>query len=404
MEFQDSMDQKPIFMGASFGIKGESRVTVKRDYYEILGLSKNATQEEIKKAYRKLAMQYHPDKVSPDKKKEAENRFKEISEAYAVLSDPNKRSQYDKFGHAGIDGRYTHEDIFRGADFGSIFDDPGFGESIFGDLFDFFGTSSGKKRYVHVRGDDLEYRLDLTLEKAARGTEKKISIYHTVGCRECGGTGRKHGTKMVNCPKCNGSGQIRYSRMQGIFSFTQTCPDCRGTGEIIKSPCNICNGRGKVREKSDLTVKIPPGVDTGISIRVRGKGEAGERGGPPGDLYIVVRLIPHNIFTRKGDNLYMEFPVSFADVALGGEVSVPTIDGNSIKMKVPPGTPSNKVFRLKGKGMPSLNRGGNGDQYVKMLVEVPERLTARQKEILAEFNEIENGKFGRKKGFFGKIF
>ena len=358
-------------------------LAIKRDYYEVLGVNKNATPEEIKQAYRKLAVQCHPDRVPPEKKKEAEEKFKEVSEAYAVLSDPEKRVQYDRFGHAGIDQRYTYEDIFRGVDFGSIFEDLGFGTSIFGDVFsDFFGFGGRRKRGPQ-RGADLEYALTLTLEEASTGAEKNIDLYHTETCSLCRGTGAKPGTGKRSCPECKGRGQVS-SAFGGFFTFSQTCPRCYGAGEITETPCPQCQGRGKVKKSSKISVKIPPGVDTGSAIRVRGKGEAGEMGGPPGDLYIVTRIEKHPILTREGSDLYCEVPISFPVACLGGEVIVPTLDGK-VKLKIPPATPANKIFRLSGKGMPSLHSRARGDEYVRVTIQVPTKLSEKQKELLREF-------------------
>lgn len=383
-------------------MQGE-RDLAKKDYYEVLGINRDASMDEIKRAYRSLALKHHPDGVPPEKKKEAREKFKEISEAYAVLSDPNKRVQYDQFGHAGIDATYTYEDIFRGADFSGfedIFRGFGFGESIFGDLFDFFGTRRGRGKRA-TRGADLEYTQAITLEEADSGTEKEIEILHTVTCSKCEGSGAKPGTGRKICPECQGTGQVSYSR-GGLFSFSfsQTCSRCGGTGEVIETPCQVCNGRGKVKKSSSISLKIPPGVDTGTSIRVRGKGEAGELGGPSGDLYVVIRVKPHKIFRREGDDLYTEVPISFTTACLGGEIEVSTIR-SSVNMRIPPGTPTDKVFRLKGKGMPSLHGGGQGDEYVRVIVQVPTKLTSQEKKLLEEFRRLENE---RSKGIFKKMF
>lgn len=379
------------------------KLTIKRDYYEILGVSKNATSAEIKKAYRNLALQHHPDRVAPEKKKEAEEKFKEISEAYAVLSDTNKRGQYDQFGHAGIDGRYTYEDIFRGADFGSVFEDLGFG-SIFGDFFDFFGTSSRTRRQKRSqRGVDLEYGLNITLEEAMQGCERKINIYHTIICPMCKGSGAGPNSRRRKCSQCHGRGQVGYNR--GFFSFLQTCNQCGGTGEIVEKPCNRCHGRGKVKESSDISFKIPPGVDKGTSIRIKGKGEAGELGGPSGDLYIVIDLKPHSTFGREGDDIYTQIPISFPFAALGGEVEVPVLNGSKVKMKIPPGTPTGKVFRLRERGIPHLHSRGRGDEYVKVVIDVPTKLTPRQRELLEEYAKISSNNISDGAGnLFGKWF
>jgi len=374
-------------------------VTIKRDYYEILGIDRNASPEEIKKAYRTLALQNHPDKVAPDKKKEAEERFKEISEAYAVLSDPEKKATYNQ--------QYTYQDIFRGADFGSIFGGRGFEDILrgfglggtFTDIFgEFFGT---RVRRRPQRGADLEYPLDITLEEAAKGCEKKINVYHTVTCPSCRGSGAKPGTGKRTCPQCQGTGQIRYT--QAFFTFSQTCPQCRGTGEVIEAACGQCHGRGKIKKASKISLKVPSGVDTGTSIRVRGKGEAGELGGPSGDLYVTIRLTPHKIFEREGSDLYCEVPLNFVTATLGGEIKVPTLEGKAT-MKIPPGTQTDRVFRLKGKGVPSLHGHGKGDEYVKVIIQVPARLNEKQKEILREFAKAGGEKLpASKKSILDKI-
>lgn len=376
----------------------------KRDYYEILNVNKNSSADEIKKAYRNLALQFHPDRVSADKKKEAEERFKEISEAYAVLSDTEKRKLYDQYGHAGIDNRYTSEDIFKNADFSGfedIFQQGGFSD-VFGDIFDIFGGGGFRgrtRRSGPTRGSDLEYHLTITLEEAYHGCEKTIEIYHTQTCSVCRGSGAKAGTSKKTCPTCKGAGAVRYSR--GFFSLQQTCSKCGGSGEIVGTPCSECSGRGKVKKQSKITVKIPAGVDTGNTIRVKGKGEAGEKAGPPGDLYIVVRVLQHKIFHREKDDIYVEVPVGIATAALGGEITVPTLDGN-VSMKIPSSTASDKVFRLKGKGIPSVNSSHIGDEYAKVLITPPSNLTTRQKELLKEFAKISGEKIDE--GFFKKIF
>ncbi|MFH0948736.1 MAG: molecular chaperone DnaJ [Elusimicrobiota bacterium] len=376
----------------------------KRDYYEILNVSKNTSADEIKKAYRNLALQFHPDRVPADKKKEAEERFKEISEAYAVLSDTDKRKLYDQYGHAGIDNRYTSEDIFRNADFSGfedLFQQSGFGD-VFGNIFDVLGggMSYGRShRSGPTIGADLEYHLTITLEEAYHGCERMIDIYHTQTCSVCRGSGAKPGTSRKTCPTCKGAGAVRYAR--GFFSMQQTCPKCGGSGEIVGIPCPECSGRGKVKKQSKITVKIPAGVDTGNTIRVKGKGEAGEKGGPSGDLYIVVRVLQHKIFHREKDDIYVEVPVGIATATLGGEISVPTLDGN-VSMKIPSSTASNKMFRLKEKGIPSVNSYRVGDEYAKVLITPPENLTTRQKELLREFAKISGEKVDE--GLFKKIF
>lgn len=379
-------------------------MATKRDYYEILGVDKKSSTEDIKSAYRKLAMQYHPDRnKSPD----AEEKFKEISEAYAVLSDQGKRQQYDQFGHAGIDMRYSQEDIFRGVDFDDLFrgfgmGGGGFGRSRGGSIFDmFFG--GGGRREGPSRGSDLLYELTITLEDAAKGKAVELEVPRTETCDVCKGSGARPGTSPKTCSVCHGSGQM--SRTQntpfGRFMTTTTCGTCRGTGTIIDSPCTSCHGSGTVQRKRKIEVKIPAGVDNGSRLRVSGEGEAGEKGGPPGDLYVEINVRTHNIFTRNDSDLLMEAVISFPQAALGDVIIVPTLDGKA-EMKVPAGTQNGQIFRLKGKGMQSLHMSGRGDQLVKIKVSVPTKLTDRQKEILREFADI-NGEKIRGKSIFEKV-
>jgi molecular chaperone DnaJ len=357
----------------------------KRDYYEILGVSRNATKEEIKDAYRRLALQYHPDRnKSPD----AEEKFKEISEAYAVLSDDEKRRQYDLLGHAGFDQRYTTEDIFRGVDFDSILRDLGFG-----DLFSFFfGGGAGPFEARTRRGEDLVYNLDVTLEEAARGVEKEIEVPRTEKCSVCGGSGASPGTSPRTCPRCNGSGRLRNTRRSGFATFVQVtaCPNCRGSGVVIDTPCRNCHGTGLVKQRRKITIKVPPGIDEGYQLRLRGEGEALPNGGVPGDLYVVVHVAPHKLFIREGDDLYYNLAISYPQAALGAEVSVPTLEG-VVPVKIRPGTQPGEVIRLKGKGMPRFRDYGRGDLLVRVTVEVPETLTAKQRllieQLAKEFNQ-----------------
>ncbi|MCM8779162.1 MAG: molecular chaperone DnaJ [Candidatus Omnitrophica bacterium] len=354
----------------------------KRDYYEILGVKKDASKEEIRSAFRKLAMEYHPDRVPPEKKKEAEEKFKEISEAYAVLSDDQKRAQYDRFGHEGIGARYSYEDIFRGADFTSIFEDLGFGTSIFEELFadfDFFGT--GRRATRRGRGRDLQFDLEISFEEAARGTTKTIVVPRYEICSTCRGEGNKPGTKKVECPRCRGSGQVRVS--QGFFTLTTTCSACQGEGYKIQTPCPTCRGQGREKVERRIEVKIPPGVDTGAHLRLSGEGEVGTSGAR-GDLYVVLYVKPHPLFERQENDIYLELPISFVTACLGGEVDVPTLNGK-VKMKIPPGTQSGKIFRLRGKGFPRLQGAGQGDELVKVVVEVPTELNSEQKKLLRDF-------------------
>ncbi len=345
----------------------------KRDYYEVLGVARNAPEAEIKKAYRRLAMKFHPDRNPGDKT--AETSFKEANEAYEVLCDPQKRSAYDHFGHAGVDPSMGAGG-FHGGAAGAGFAD------IFGDVFgDIFGGGGGRRSQVY-RGADLRYNLELSLEEAVRGTEVRIRVPTWVRCDTCQGTGAKAGTTPVACATCGGHGQVRMQ--QGFFSIQQTCPSCRGAGKVIKQPCPDCNGQGRTRDTKTLSVKVPAGVDEGDQIRLGGEGEAGEHGGPPGDLYVLIKLKPHALFKREQDDLYCEVPVSFVTVALGGDVEVPTLDGRAT-VKVPPETQTDKVFRLRGKGVKNVRSGEIGDLYCKISVETPVNLTKRQRELLEEF-------------------
>jgi len=361
-------------------------MTTKRDYYEILGVQKGASLDEIKKAYRNLALKYHPDRVAPDKKKEAEEKFKEISEAYAVLSDPQKRSQYDQFGHAGIDSHYTYEDIFRGADFSSIFEDLGFGGGIFDDIFEtlgiFGGDFSSRRRAGPRRGRDIEYEIEISFEEAAKGTKKTINIPRYEICDVCDGEGIKPGTKRATCPSCGGRGQIFQSA--GFFSITQTCQKCRGEGYIIKNPCQRCGGTGQVKITKQLEVNIPAGVDTGSRLRIQGEGELGSKGGQRGDLYLYINVKEHPVFERHGYDIICEIPISFALATLGGEIEVPTLNG-SVIMKIPEGTQTGRIFRLQGKGIKRLKGYGQGDQLVRVVIETPTNLNSEQKRLLREF-------------------
>jgi molecular chaperone DnaJ len=346
----------------------------KRDYYEVLGVSRNASDSDLKKAYRRLAMKYHPDR-NPGK--EAEQSFKDAKEAYEVLNDPKKRSAYDQFGHAGVDAS---------AGFGGAGGGGGGGFSdIFGDVFgDIFGggARAGGRR-VH-RGADLRYDLSLTLEEAVAGKEVKIRIPSQVECQFCGGTGAKPGTSAKTCPTCNGAGQVRMQ--QGFFSIQQTCPQCRGAGTIIEEHCSHCRGAGRIREEKTLSVKVPAGVDTGDRIRLAGEGEPGERGGPSGDLYVQVMVEKHPIFTREDNNLFCEVPIGFVTAALGGELQVPTL-GGKVVLKIPAGTQTGKMFRMRGKGVKPVRGGMTGDLICRVLVETPVNLTERQKELLRELDE-----------------
>ncbi len=377
-------------------------MATKRDYYEILGLDKKASADEIKSAYRKLAMQYHPDR---NKAPDAEEKFKEMSEAYAVLEDQTKRQQYDQFGHAGIDQRYSQEDIFRGAapDIEDILKGFGFGGGggRGGGIFDSFFSGGGGRREGPRRGSDMLYELAIEFEEAASGKKVDLEYPRNETCNVCKGSGAKPGTSPKTCTTCRGTGQV--SRAQntpfGRFMTTSTCGTCRGAGNVIDSPCTTCHGSGIVQKKRKLEVKIPSGVDSGSRLRVSGEGEAGHKGGPPGDLYVELNVKPHKIFTRHENDVVMEASISFAQAALGDEIHVPTLDGKA-SMKIPAGTQNGHVFRLRGKGFPSLHGSGKGDELVKVKVEVPTKLNDRQKKLLQEFAEISGEKL-KSKGFFG---
>lgn len=379
-------------------------MSAKRDYYEILGVQKSASLEEIKKAYRELALRYHPDRVPQEQKKEAEEKFKEISEAYAVLSDAQKRALYDQYGHSGIDQRYAYEDIFKGADFNSVFQgmsDFGFGSSLFEEIFsdlgfDIFG-SGGRRGSVRARrGRDLEVSIELTLEEAASGTEKTISLPRYEVCQTCSGSGAKPGSKRLTCPQCKGRGRTVVAN--GFFQMAQTCSRCGGEGSIIQSPCPDCRGEGRTRVTKKIKVKVPAGVDTGSHLRVKGEGEAGQAG--RGDLYVNIEVKPHGVFQRHNNDIETEVNVSLAKAILGGEIEVPTLEGK-VRMKVPPGTQSGSIFRLKDKGIPDVYGHGRGDELVRVAVEIPRHLTAQQRKLIEEFariseNETEKESFAEK--------
>ncbi|WP_303783344.1 molecular chaperone DnaJ [Azovibrio restrictus] len=354
----------------------------KRDFYEILGVNRDASEDEIKKAYRKLAMKYHPDR-NPDSK-EAEEKFKEAKEAYEILSDAQKRAAYDQYGHAGIDPQ---------AGFGGG-GSQGFGgfADAFGGIFDeIFGGRGGGRSNVY-RGADLRYNLEISLEQAAHGTETKIRIPTMEACETCHGSGAKPGTQPITCPTCGGSGQVRLQ--QGFFSIQQTCPKCHGTGRFIPDPCNTCHGAGRVKQHKTLAVKIPAGVDEGDRIRLAGEGEHGVNGGPPGDLYVQIHLKPHPVFTRDHNDLHCEMPISFTTAALGGEIEIPTLDGAAM-IKIPPETQSGRIFRLRGKGIKGVRSHTHGDLLCHVVVETPVNLTERQKELLRELEEISLGNDGK---------
>ena len=356
----------------------------KRDYYEILGVPRNATKEEIKRAYRKLALKYHPDRnKSPD----AAEKFREISEAYAVLSDDEKRAQYDRFGHAGVHSRWTVEDIFGGVDFDDLFRSFGFGSGIggFGSLFDWLlGRTPTPRPTVRERGVDLRYDLEITLKEAALGAEREIVVVREETCPRCQGMGAEPGSGLVACPRCQGSGQLRRVQRStfGQVVHITTCPECGGRGQVPGKPCRECRGRRVISRERRLLVRIPPGVDTGSTLRLRGEG-ASQDGGPPGDLYVVLHVLPDPTFQRMGDDLVVEVPISITQAALGAKIEVPTLTGR-VSLKVPPGTQPDTLLRLRGQGMPRIDGAGRGDQLVRIKVVVPSRLTRRQRELLEQ--------------------
>lgn len=368
----------------------------KRDYYSVLGVNRDATEDDIKKSYRKLAMKYHPDRAPDDKV--AEEKFKEAKEAYEVLSDAKKRAAYDQFGHAGVD---------PSAGFGGGRGPEGFGgfSEAFGDIFgEIFGAQRGARAGGVYRGADLRYNLELGLEDAARGTEAKIRIPALEECGTCHGTGAKPGTHPKPCGTCHGRGEVRVS--QGFFSIQQTCPTCHGSGKVVTDPCSACQGAGRIKKHKTLSVKIPAGVDQDDRIRLAGEGEAGMNGGPPGDLYVVVNLKQHPVFQREGADLHCEMPISFATAALGGEIEIPTLDGHAM-IKVPAETQTGQVFRLRGKGIKQVRGTHHGDLFCHVAVETPVKLTSRQKELLREFEAINEKDPGahnpRAKSFMEKV-
>ncbi|EAX47519.1 chaperone protein DnaJ [Thermosinus carboxydivorans Nor1] len=371
----------------------------KRDYYEVLGVPRTATEEEIKKAFRKLARKYHPD-VNRDNPKEAEEKFKEINEAYEVLSDPERRAQYDQFGHAAFDPG-------QGAGAGGFGGFGGFGAGGFSDIFDmFFGqTGFGARHAGPEKGADLRYDLEIAFEEAAFGVEKEIQVPRTEECPACHGSGAAPGTHPETCPQCRGTGQqqIVQNTPFGRMVNVKTCTRCRGEGKIVRTPCKECQGRGRVRNKRTIKIKIPAGVDSGSRLRVAYEGEAGIRGGPPGDLYVYIFVKPHKLFTREGSDVICEVPISFVQAALGDEIEVPTLDGK-VSLKIPEGTQSGTTFRLKDKGIPHLRGHGRGDQHVRIKVVTPKNLTERQRELLKEFARVSGENINpEQKSFFKKV-
>ncbi len=376
------------------------KLSTKRDYYDILGVGKSADAQEIKKAYRKLAMKYHPDRNPDDK--EAEEKFKEISEAYEVLSDESKRSTYDQFGHDGLNGQGG----FGGGGFGG---GQGFGgfEDIFGDMFgDIFGGGGGyggRQRRGPQRGADIRQGVSISFEESAFGKKTSIKVNRSEECDACGGSGAKPGTSKKTCPTCDGAGQVRSVQRTpfGNIASTRTCSTCNGAGEVIDSPCIKCKGSGKVRKTKTIEVDIPAGIDDGQMIKLSGQGEVGEKGAPRGDLYILVSVKPHDLFTREGNDIYFEMPITFVQAALGDEIEVPTLDGK-VKYTIPEGTQTGTVFRLKDKGIPKLRGNSRGDQYVKVIVEVPTKLNDTQKDLLKQFALECGSNVHEKKRSFGQ--
>ena len=366
----------------------------KRDYYDVLGCDRGADETILKASYRKLAMKWHPDRNQGDG--EAEIRFKEVNEAYEVLKDPQKRAAYDRFGHAAFENGGGGAGPGFGSDFASTFAD------IFDDLF---GGNMGRGRGgagARGRGADLRYNMEITLEEAYEGKTAQIKIPTSITCEACTGTGAKAGTEPKVCRTCGGAGKIRHA--QGFFTLERTCPTCQGRGSVIEDPCGECGGAGRVTRERTLSVQIPAGVEDGTRIRLGGEGEAGVRGGAPGDLYIFLSIEPHAFFQREGADLYCRVPISMVTAALGGAVEVPTIDGDKSKVKIPDGTQSQKRFRLAGKGMPILRTRNHGDMYVQVVVETPQKLTKRQKELLAEFEKESSGDtHPESTGFFSKV-
>lgn len=371
----------------------------KRDYYELLGISKTSTKAEIKKGFRKKAMELHPDRNTDNP--DAEAAFKDINEAYEVLKDDDKKAAYDRYGHAAFEGGMGgggHPGFNQGnGDFASAFSD------VFDDLFGSFGGGGGRRGGGQraTRGSDLRYNLSISLEEAFTGKQQTISVTSSVACDSCEGTGSDNGTEPANCPTCSGIGKVR--AQQGFFTVERTCPTCSGRGQIITNPCSDCSGSGRKQRERSLSVNIPAGVETGTRIRLASEGEAGLRSGPSGDLYIFIEVKDHPIFEREGPNLFCRIPVSMATAALGGEIEVPTIDGGKSRVKIPAGSQSGKQMRLKGKGMPALRSSVVGDLFLEMAIETPVNLTSKQKELLREFENLSEDNSPESENFFGKV-
>ncbi|MFO7771576.1 MAG: molecular chaperone DnaJ [Roseovarius gahaiensis] len=376
----------------------------KRDYYEVLGISKGASEDEIKKAYRKKAKELHPDRNKDNPESEAQ--FKEAGEAYDVLKDPEKKAAYDRFGHAAFEGGMGGGGQRPGGGYGG---GPGQGDfasafsDVFDDLFgDFMGGGrAGGGRQRAARGSDLRYNLRITLEEAYNGLQKSINVPTAVQCDSCNGSGAEGGAEPTTCPTCSGMGKVR--AQQGFFTVERTCPTCSGLGQIIKNPCNTCHGQGRIEKTRALNVNIPAGVETGTRIRLAGEGEAGMRGGPAGDLYIFIEVAKHDIFEREDTNLFCRVPVSMTTAALGGDIEVPTIDGGRSRVKIPGGSQSGRQMRLRNKGMPALRGGGSGDMFIELAVETPVNLTSRQKELLREFEALSEDNNPESKSFFSSV-
>ncbi len=372
----------------------------KKDYYKLLGIDKNSTKEEIKKAYKKLALKYHPDRAPEENKKEYEEKFKEISEAYAVLSDDTKRKQYDSFGHSAFDQRYSQEDIFRGADFSSIFEELFSNNFGFGD-FNIFDILFGERDRIR-KGRDLQYDLVISFEEAVFGTKKELRLRKNIICPKCNGTGAEN-RELIKCAECGGNGRITINRRTpfGIFSQTILCNKCGGNCEVPKKNCRYCKGSGIVKEDKKLKIKIPPGINNDQILRIEGEGEV-IKNGEAGDLLVIVDIKPHKIFERQGDDIYIILPINFSQAALGDKIKIPTLYGGTI-IKIPSGIESNTVLRLKGKGVINMDGYSRGDQFVKIKIKTPDKLTKKQKELFEELSKTEKRNLKPEKGFFGRI-